>query len=167
MKTRVPALGIVAVWALLIAAVDQAIKGLVLAHLPGKSQIIVPGLLDLVYRENRGVAFSIFEGLPIPVLLAANLVVLALFLWLIHPYLSRRAGRLAAVLVLGGALGNLYDRLVRHYVIDYLDVHVWPVFNVADACVVAGVGVLVLLILRSERATPPLQEENPHATRTP
>ncbi len=134
--------------ALLTAAVDQLIKGLVLATLPGKSHVIVPGLLRLVYRENRGVAFSFLDGIPVPVLLLVNLAVLAIFLWLVRPYLSRGLGRLCAVLVLGGALGNLYDRLVRHFVIDYLDFRIWPVFNLADACVVAGVGVLVVLLLR-------------------
>lgn len=147
-------LGLVAGLALLTAVVDQALKGLVLATLQGKSHALVPGLLYLTYRENHGVAFSALSHLPIGVLIGLNLLVLVLFIWLITPFLRSRAGQAAAVLVLGGALGNLYDRVTRQYVIDYLDFRVWPVFNLADACVVLGVGVLVVLLLRGDRPVP-------------
>jgi signal peptidase II len=94
-------------------------------------------------------------------------LVLVFFLYLIRPYLNLRAGRLAAVLVLGGAVGNLIDRIFRvndsgrHFVVDYLDFHVWPVFNLADTCVVIGVALLVLLVLRSERTRSDEPESDP------
>lgn len=81
-----------------------------------------------------------------------NLVVLLIFLALIRPFLATRGGQCAAILVLGGAIGNVIDRINLGFVVDYVDVHVWPVFNFADVCVVCGVGILVLLILRAERA---------------
>ena len=140
------------IWTLLIALVDQGIKGLVLATMWGKSYVIIPGIFSLSYRENTGAAFSMFEKLHISVLVGLNLLVLALFLFLIRPFLRARLGRGAAMLVIGGALGNLIDRVFRHHVIDYLDFHIWPVFNLADAFVVAGVLLLVWLIFRDERA---------------
>ena len=152
MNKRPHAIGMLILWTLLIAAVDQGIKGLVLATMQGKSHLIIPGIFSLSYRENTGAAFSMFNEMHIAVLLGLNLLVLVFFIYLIRPYLQARPGQFAAVLVLGGALGNLVDRVVRRHVIDYLDFHVWPVFNLADAFIVAGVALLVWLILRDERA---------------
>lgn len=137
--------------AALIAVIDQYVKlGLVMRALaPGESQPVLPGILSLTFRQNTGAAFSLLERAHPGVLLGLNLVVLALFMVMAWPYLRTRVGLTAAVLVLGGALGNLIDRLRLHYVIDYLDFHVWPVFNLADICVVVGIGLLVLLLLRS------------------
>lgn len=158
---RARAVGRLTIWAALIAAVDQGVKGLVvvtLTPLPDKSLILLPGLFSLTYRENSGAAFSLLQNMHSAVLIVLNVLVLVVFLFLIRPYLALRAGRFAAAMVLGGAVGNLIDRLFRvdnsgrHFVVDYLDFHVWPVFNLADAFVVIGVAVLVLLVLRVERA---------------
>lgn len=156
MSEHTRAVGALGIWTALIAAVDQGIKGLVMATLPGKSHILLPGFFELVYKQNDGAAFSLLHGTHISLLLALNLLVLAFFIYLIRPYRAMRSGRIAAVLVLGGALGNLIDRVLRHYVVDYLYFHIqtafsWPVFNLADAFVVAGVVLLVWLILQSDR----------------
>ena len=157
MNARAGAIGRLVFWTALIAAIDQGIKGIVVATLPGKSYPIITGLFSLTYQQNEGVAFSMLRNAHIAVVLALNLLVLAFFLFLIRPYLNVRLGRAAAVLVLGGALGNVIDRIVRHAVIDYLSFYIsprlyWPVFNLADAFVVCGVALLVLMILRGERA---------------
>ncbi len=155
MNGNARAIGWVTALALLVAAVDQYLKGLVTDALaPDKSHILYPGVLELNYHQNTGAAFSLFHHAPSWILLVLNLLVLGIFLALIRPHLPTRAGRVAGVLVLGGALGNMIDRLRLHYVVDYLDFHVWPVFNFADACVVIGVGVLIVLLLRTERAHP-------------
>jgi signal peptidase II len=159
-KGRAAAIGMVCGFALLVAAVDQGIKGVVTATFaPNASRVILPGIFSLTYRRNTGAAFSLLHDSPIAALLTLNLLVVGVFLLLIRPYLSSPLGRLAAVLVLGGALGNLIDRLRLHYVIDYLDFHVWPVFNLADACVVIGIGALILSMLRAERGKPRAPEE--------
>ena len=143
MNDHPKAIGMVISLAMLMAAVDQGCKWLLVHHLlQGETRVLVPHVLDLTYRQNRYAAFSSMQSLSPAMLLGISLVVLVIFTVLIRPYLSRRTGIAAAVLVYGGALGNLIDRIRLHYVIDYLDFHVWPVFNFADACVVVGVGML-------------------------
>ncbi|MHB0939232.1 MAG: signal peptidase II [Armatimonadota bacterium] len=159
MNQRAAVIGRLAAWVALIAAVDQGVKGLVTAYLftlPYKSLPVIQGLFSLTYQTNTGAAFSLLRDLHAAVIVALNVLVLVFFLWLVRPYLEMRAGRLAAMLVLGGAVGNLIDRVFRGYVIDFLSIHVstfrWPVFNLADMFIVIGVGLLVLLVLRMERA---------------
>jgi len=151
---------VLAVWVALIAAADQAVKGLVTATLsPDKSRIILPGVFSLTYQTNTGTAFSLLHDTHAALIVLLNVLVLVFFVWLVRPYLALRMGRVAAVLVLGGAMGNLIDRILRGRVIDYLSIRVstfqWPVFNLADTFIVIGVGLLVLLVLRVERAHPP------------
>jgi len=163
---RAKAIGTLAVWVALIAAVDQGIKGLVVANLSQQSPIHLLGPFSLTYQTNTGAAFSLLHDTHSVLILLLNALVLAFFLYLIRPYLNLRAGRLAAALVLGGAAGNLIDRVVRHHVVDYVNFYVspqlhWPVFNLADTCIVIGVALLVLLVLRSERTRSDEPESDP------
>jgi signal peptidase II len=110
---------------------------------------IVPGIVDLRYAENSGVAFSALERLSVQppawllVLVALAAVAAILAWWLRRP--PANASALAGmVLILAGALGNAIDRALRGHVIDFIAVRFWPVFNVADALVVAGVALLFL-----------------------
>lgn len=102
---------------------------------------VVPGVLQLNYTENPGGAFGLFGGTPWLFATATLLVCAAIVL------ASRSIGRpllaVALGLVLGGALGNLTDRIVRGRgiggeVVDFIDLHVWPVFNLADSAIVIG-----------------------------
>lgn len=136
------------------AALDQATKVLArqfLAHRPGVP--VVRGVLDLRYIENRGAVFGLLQEWP---LLVTALAVLALLLvglaLLVHPPRSRA---LRAVLGcgVGGAVGNLFDRLAYGHVVDFIDLGRWPAFNVADtAIVVALVPALMSLFWGREMA---------------
>lgn len=149
MTDRAKACGVTVVLALLIGGIDQWLKGLVVAALlPDRSRVILAGILDLTYRQNTGAAFSLWPQIHQPLLIALNLLVLGIFLVLIWPQLPTRLGTTAAWLVLGGGLGNIIDRIRLHYVVDYLNFHVWPVFNLADACLVIGVGILLWMLAR-------------------
>jgi len=135
-------------------ALDQLTKRWIVGRLRyGEVEPVLPGWLDLTYVENPGGAFSLFASAD-PAFRTAfflgmgvlALVMLAVF----FRQLDRDAWGVAAALgaVLGGALGNLADRVVQGAVIDWIDVHLtatytWPTFNVADSCIV--VGVLLLL----------------------
>jgi len=133
--------------------------------------VLVPGVLRLTYTENPAAAFGLFGHLPPALFISLIFIVLGVFLLLVWPFLGARAGVASAALVLGGAVGNLVDRLTRQYVIDYLQFPfrltlgdrtlMWPVFNLADICVVAGIGLLVLLIFRVERRPAPVPAEPP------
>ena len=111
---------------------------------------ILPGVVDLAYTENHGVAFSALERLSIhpPAWALFALAVVAtsalLGLW----FRRRRASwpeHAGFALVVAGALGNALDRIARGHVVDFIHVRFWPVFNVADILVVAG-GILLLLV---------------------
>jgi signal peptidase II len=108
---------------------------------------LIRGVLDLHYTENRDVAFNLLRWVPVgiraPLLVAAGAVALTVLLLVL---LRRRSdpplARVAILLVTAGALGNYLDRLARGYVVDFLHLAHWPVFNVADAYVTVGAGIL-------------------------
>lgn len=124
--------------------------------LPGNPVDVIPGALTLRYTTNSGGAFSLGESAPW-VFAGATIVVSALILLTAFRHRSTPTA-IALGLVLGGALGNLTDRIVRGpglsgRVVDFVDLHVWPIFNVADGVIVVGAVVLAWSSLRSGRST--------------
>lgn len=122
------------------------------ARLPlGLSVPVIPGVLAFTHVHNRGVAFSLLGGIPllVPAVIALTLLFLLFYnkaRW------SRRPVTQAALAMLGGgAIGNLIDRVRVGAVVDFIDVHVWPVFNLADVAVTAGAGLLIVLLIRGDR----------------
>ncbi len=98
-----------------------------------------PGVFHLTRVNNTGAAFGLWRGASGALTVFSALSVLLILAYL-SGFLRRRPSQtLAWALVAGGALGNLYDRLTLGYVVDYLDFRVWPVFNLADAFICAGV----------------------------
>ncbi len=141
--------------AALVVVVDQATKAVVLATL-GRGQppvvVIIPGVLELVFRLNTGMAFSLLENasLVLTVVAAAASVALAV----VNARLRSKEvlPRLALGLLLGGALGNLIDRLRVGAVIDFVYVSLinFPAFNVADSCLTIGVLLAAWVLSRNE-----------------
>jgi signal peptidase II len=157
------AAGFALLLALPVAGFDQLIKGLMSQKLGNalqpESHILLPNVLELRLTHNTGTAFGLFHDVSPLFIAAIGMLMLVLFGVLIWPYLNSRAGIIAAGLVVGGALGNLIDRVRLQYVVDYLYFHLgaafrWPVFNLADMCVVVGIGLLLLQLFRAERAVP-------------
>jgi signal peptidase II len=142
-----------------IVALDQVAKAVVDRYLElHESLTIVDGLARLTYVQNRGAAFGILSDADLPyqsVLFSLVSVIalgaIAVYAWKLP--VDSRLPRTALALIMGGAVGNLLDRLRLGYVIDYVDVywgrHHWPAFNVADSAISVGVALLVLDILRS------------------
>jgi signal peptidase II len=124
---------------------------------PGYDIPVIPGVFRLSHVLNTGAAFSLLENAPpnavrlglIAFSVVAAIIVLAL-LWRVGRTLTLTSVALA--LILGGALGNLYDRIRFHHVVDFLAVRIyhynWPDFNVADSCIVIGACLLLLEIFR-------------------
>ena len=139
-----------------VLAVDQLTKQLVVANLAGRPPVDVIGeFVQLRYTTNSGGAFSLLTGAPLFFGIMAMVIIGGIV------YASRRARPLSLLvvlgLILGGALGNLTDRLLRGdgflrgEVVDFVKVGIWPVFNVADSCVVVGGILLALMLGRAER----------------
>lgn len=126
----------------LVLLVDQVSKYLVMASL-AEGQAIPMLLFDLHHVHNRGAAFGIMQSGGV-VFVAVALIVLAAVVAL-HGQIrsSGPAVTVAVGLIAGGTLGNLVDRLRFGYVVDFIDLRWWPVFNVADSAICIGVGILM------------------------
>ena len=140
---------------------DHASKHVAKSVFEGQQPMsLISGVLDLTYSENRGIAFSLLAELPHdvsrPLLVVVNLLAVALLFWLGHRSGWRgKLDRLAFLLVAAGALGNAADRAMRGYVIDFVHLHHWPVFNIADVLIVVGYGVFAISHWR--RSRPPIE----------
>lgn len=132
-----------------VDVVSKAVAVAALAHRPPVA--LVGGLLTLRLTRNPGAAFSIGVGAT----LVFSLVAVAVIVAILRTARRLRSAAWAAALglVLGGALGNLTDRIVRSpgvlrgHVVDWIELPHWPVFNVADSCIVTGASLLVLVSL--------------------
>ncbi len=164
------------------AAVDQASKAAAERVLPAwhdpRGVEVFEGLLYLHYKRNTGVAFSLFAEHPEILAFVTTAAVLLIGWWAWQVPRSERAARFAFGLVLGGALGNLIDRWLRGYVVDFFD-FIFPgllgrwherwfgsphfaTFNVADSCITIGVVLLILsLLFAAEPAAPGPEPDRP------
>ena len=150
-------------WAISVAivALDQITKALIRGHLPlHSSQTLIPGVLELIHVQNAGVAFGLMNDFAHPSrrLLTLALAVAALIgigYYARHLRREERLARSGLSLILGGAIGNLVDRMRDGFVVDFMDVywrnwHFWA-FNVADAAITVGAGLVVLELLLGNR----------------
>ena len=143
--------------ALAVLLLDQATKQVIIRTLRlGEGFPIVPGYFDITFVLNPGAAFSFLATLSEQVRNPFFIAISVTAIVLIVIYHSRfahqhRLASLALALILGGASGNLVDRLLYGMVVDFLDVHIhqyhWPVFNVADSAISVGVGLMLLEML--------------------
>ncbi len=151
---------------LAVVVLDDVTKGWVAAtFLPGESRILIPHVLYLTYVQNYHGAFGLFGSHPLLLAGVASVVLASFYVW----YRRENASTIVHVafaLIFGGAIGNIVDRLRFGYVRDFLDLRVWPVFNVADSAITIGVCLLLLHMLVAERrhtaqrARPPAGSSN-------
>ena len=130
---------------ILVFIIDQLVKHLVVStmHL-GQSFPVIKGIFHITYVLNPGAAFGMLEHQRwffIVVALAAVLLGVFFYKRLQQESILMRSG---AGLLLGGAVGNLADRIQSGLVVDFLDFRIWPVFNIADIAICAGAGMLIL-----------------------
>ncbi len=142
-------------WAFALATavfvVDQGIKSAVEGSMwVGQSISLVPGFLSLTYIKNDGGAFGILGGSRW-LLLFGSAVAVVVVLWLLLAGRPTKLATFGCGLILGGAAGNLLDRLGSGEVTDYVHFSFWYIFNAADAAIVGGIGLLLLSALRAER----------------
>jgi signal peptidase II len=145
---------------LLILIVDYLTKWLVRTQLSVESRIeLIPEYLRLRYVENSGVAFGYFDTVHStwkPYILGAMavLAVVIIFLYSSRTSSKRVLLQTALAITVSGILGNLFDRIVRGYVVDFIEFHIhesfyWPAFNVADSAITVGIALLLIDTVRS------------------
>ena len=133
-----------------IVAVDQFTKQLVVDHVDAGRPVELIFGFEISNVRNSGIAFGLLGGSSDALVLALTLGALALLLGYFAGHADRPELWLPVGLVVGGALGNLADRVRIGAAIDFLDPPLWPAFNLADVAIVAGVGLFVLMLLEPE-----------------
>ena len=145
----------------LVVLADRLTKLWVVHHIPnGSARVIIPGVFRLTHVLNSGAAFSLFADSVSPGAVRIGLIVFSVVATFIVLGMLLRTGRyltistVALALILGGAIGNLYDRARLYYVVDFLEVTIvhyhWPDYNVADSCIVIGACLLFIEIFRAQ-----------------
>jgi signal peptidase II len=137
----------------LVVVLDQAAKALVEAKLVAGEQVDVLGPITLTLAHNRGVAFGLASGGG-AVLIALTALALLFVLFLFAQNAGRPGMWIATGLLVGGALGNLADRVRVGEVTDYVDILSWPPFNLADVAITIGLLVLVFMYIRDAEPEP-------------
>ena len=138
------------VLALAVFVLDQGLKAVVQGAMsPGESIPVIPGFLSITYIRNAGGAFGLLGGSQV-LLLIGSAVAVGVVLWMIIAGQRSRLATLACGLILGGAAGNLLDRLTTGEVTDYVHFSFWYVFNAADAAITIGVATLLLSTFRMQ-----------------
>ena len=144
-----------------VVLADRLSKLWIVHHIPsGSGRVIIPGVFRLTHVLNSGAAFSIFADSVSPNAVRIGLISFSIVAVFIISGMLFRTGRylnassIALALILGGAIGNLWDRARLYYVVDFLEVTIihyhWPDFNVADSCIVIGACLLLLEIFRPQ-----------------
>jgi signal peptidase II len=156
LKGRLPYLVLV----IAVLALDRWTKLLIQSRFGLDDSVsVIDGFFNITYVRNTGVAFGIFSSISSPaksILLSAFAALAAVLVigYSLRTPLQNRLLHVALALILGGALGNLYDRLAYGYVVDFLEFYVrsyhWPSFNVADSAISIGVILLAIEITRNE-----------------
>ena len=141
--------------ALLVIVLDQVTKVWAVDGLQSVGRVEVTSFFNLTLAYNTGAAFSIFTGQTLLLALLSGGVSVALVIWLSKLTRAERLLSLSLALVLGGAVGNLYDRIALGHVVDFLDFH-WngkhfPAFNIADSAITVGAVLLIWESLFSKK----------------
>ena len=134
---------------ILVTAADQLIKIFVSGNLKLSGDLeLIPGLLKLTYTENRGVAFGMFKDMRWFFVILTSVMIAAIVFYMFKKRPSGRLFYVCAGLIIGGGIGNLIDRVLYGYVIDYISLSFFPpICNFADYCITFGVAILVIYIL--------------------
>ena len=139
--------------ALLVVAADQLSKLWIRSNLAVGESLPEVGLFQLIHVRNTGAAFGLFrdQSFALTIIALIGIVLLLLFTFIFShrlPFWDNKLGKPALGLVLGGTIGNLIDRLYLGYITDFINIGVWPAFNIADSAIVVGI-ILFAYSLRS------------------
>jgi len=139
------------VTASLVIALDQVSKFLVRDNMTLGQSMPEEGFFRITHITNAGGSWGIFGNTAFLTIATIVVVIAAVVLYLRYPLMRRMPVRVAMGLLIGGAIGNIIDRLSQGHVTDFIDVGAWPVFNVADCAIVIGVILIALYLIYSAR----------------
>ena len=139
----------------MVLTADRITKVLAERHLQDGAVELIPGVLDLRYTTNPGGAFGLFGGIPWLFVAISLAVIVAIVI--ASRKLPATSSAVGLGLVLGGAVGNMVDRAIRGpafsgEVVDFIDLQVWPIFNLADSAIMIGAATLLVAGLRRDHA---------------
>ena len=128
--------------------IDQITKIIVSINI--KELIIIPNILKINYVTNNGAALSILSNHTIFLIIISILALLLIYNYMKHFILNKR-NKLAFILLYGGIISNLFDRIIHGYVIDYIDtIFNFPIFNLADTFIVIGIILIIIAMIKKE-----------------
>lgn len=132
-----------------VTGLDQFVKAIIINQVDLFEKIpVIPGLFDITHIRNDGAAYNMFSQVPLLLIVMPALVMLAGFVYLGLAYKKSDSLLMVAItMVIGGGLGNLVDRISKGYVVDYFDIHIIPIFNVADIFICIGCGLLFIYLI--------------------
>ena len=135
---------------LIIFILDEATKQVIAVTMkPSQTIPLLKNILHLTYVQNRGAAFGLFYGKHW-ILIPAGIALITVLFYYYFRYRESNWIRMPLGLIIGGSLGNIFDRIFRHYVVDFIDFRFWPVFNLADIMINIGVFLIVLRLMLSK-----------------
>ena len=140
------------VLALSVFLLDFFIKGYLKDNLAFHSIPLIKNFLHITVVFNTGAAFGILQGYTTLLMYIGIIFILTLFIMIGKDKKRGTLDNVSFGLILGGALSNLYDRIVFGFVVDYIDIRIWPVFNISDMCISIGVIILIIKLLRKDEA---------------
>lgn len=144
-------MGLTLLWAAAVFSADFLLKDYLYNNFALQSIPVIRGIFHITVIFNRGAAFGILRGRTFLLILTGIVFVLIFFILLPKEKNKNFLFRAGCGLILGGAISNLYDRIVYGFVIDYLDFRIWPVFNLSDSAITVGAAMLIFHSLRSKK----------------
>ncbi len=130
-----------------ILMLDQITKNLILKHMTaGMSIPLIQNVIHLTFVQNTGIAFGFFQNSNLFFLLTSLIIMLGIIYVLLHTPKEEKATSIFLGTVLGGAMGNIVDRFFLGYVVDFIDLRFWPIFNIADSAITIGIIGLIIVL---------------------
>ena len=140
--------------ATLIFLSDYLIKDYLRLNFSFQSIPVIKNIFHITIVFNEGAAFGILQGKTF-LLIIVGIVFISIFYWILKSEKNKNLlFFIAAGMIFGGAVSNLYDRIVLGFVVDYLDFRIWPVFNLSDTCISVGAGLLILQSFLKNKKNP-------------
>jgi len=129
---------------------DQLIKLLIIAKFQlHQSTPLIKNIFHLTYVSNTGAGFGIFHNNNL-LLICISIMIIGLLSYLYNKFPDNKLSKISFALIIGGAIGNLIDRIRIGFVVDYLDFKIWPAFNLADSAITIGAIILIILIIKEK-----------------